>query len=401
MSILSLIDKISAEDLGKIILGEVNELVINKSKELISALMESELIDFLSDAVSAPEGDFRNGYYSRRLNTPMGPMDVKVPRDRLGKFRTKLLAPYQRSVVGISDMVQRLYVKGMSENEIVDHLMDEFGISMSRETIRKTVNKVIGDALSFNKRVIPDCAIVYLDGTYVPIKRRYEDTSKVEKECVMVALGITKSGKKEILGFYFTPNEGSFAWDDVLKDLYSRGLYSPAVFVTDGLQGMPEAIHRNFPMAKHQLCIVHQTRTICRDVRKTDRKEVSDDFANVYLSDSKEAAIAQLDLFLTKWRKAYPTMARKLASQTDLFTFMEFPRLLWRSIYTSNIIESFNSKLKRLTRKRIPMNSEENAVITISSACSSYNKNAGFITFRHFGDLGEDEKKGLFLPITD
>lgn len=164
---------------------------------------------------------------------------------------------------------------------------------------------------------------------------------------------------------------------------------------------MPEAIHRNYPLAKHQLCIVHETRTICRDVRKSDRKEVSNDFSKVYLSDSKETALTHLDAFLAKWRKTYPTMTRKLAAQKDMLTFMEFPKILWRSIYTSNIIESFNSKLKRLTRKRILMNSEDNAVITIASTCASYNKSSGTISFKHFGDLSENEKKGLFLPMTD
>ena len=77
---------------------------------------------------------------------------------------------------------------------------------------------------------------------------------------------------------------------------------------------------------------------------------------------------------------------------------MGYPELLWKTIYTSNTIESFNAKLKRLTRKRILLNSEENAIITIASSCAEYNKNAGRITLRHFGDLTEDDKKGIFLP---
>ena len=213
----------------------------------------------------------------------------------------------------------------------------------------------------------------------------------------MVALGITEEGEKVVLGFYFAPNEGAWSWDDVLADLKSRGLYSVSLFVTDGLQGMPEAIHRNYPKAKHQLCLVHETRTICRDVRKSDRKTVSGDFKNVYSAKDRAEAESRLSGFEAKWEKTYPNMVRKLRKQIDLFTFMDYPKLLWKSIYTSNAIEGFNSKLKRLTRKRILMNSEDNAVITIVSCCADYNKNAGKIRLRKFNDMSDEEKNSLLL----
>ena len=359
--------------------------------------MKNEIIDFFADASNATDGNFRNGYYSRTLNTVYGPLTLRVPRDRIGQFKTKFFVPYKRTTDNICEMIQRLYVRGMTEREIVDEINDDFGTSLSRETVRTTVNKVLKEALDFNKRVIPNCPIVFLDGTYVPIKRRYEGTSKVEKECVMVALGITEEGEKVVLGFYFTPNEGAWSWDDVLADLKSRGLYSASLFVTDGLQGMPEAIHRNYPKAKHQLCLVHETRTICRDVRKSDRKTVSGDFKNVYSAKDRAEAESRLSGFEAKWEKTYPNMVRKLRKQIDLFTFMDYPKLLWKSIYTSNAIEGFNSKLKRLTRKRILMNSEDNAVITIVSCCADYNKNAGKIRLRKFNDMSDEEKNSLLL----
>ena len=397
MNILSLIDGMSEEEIGKIIVGEVNSFICEKAQTLLDGLMKNEIIDFFADASNATDGNFRNGYYSRTLNTVYGPLTLRVPRDRIGQFKTKFFVPYKRTTDNICEMIQRLYVRGMTEREIVDEINDDFGTSLSRETVRTTVNKVLKEALDFNKRVIPNCPIVFLDGTYVPIKRRYEGTSKVEKECVMVALGITEEGEKVVLGFYFAPNEGAWSWDDVLADLKSRGLYSVSLFVTDGLQGMPEAIHRNYPKAKHQLCLVHETRTICRDVRKSDRKAVSGDFKDVYSAKDRAEAESRLSGFEAKWEKTYPNMVRKLRKQIDLFTFMDYPKLLWKSIYTSNAIEGFNSKLKRLTRKRILMNSEDNAVITIVSCCADYNKNAGKIRLRKFNDMSDEEKNSLLL----
>lgn len=397
MNILSLIDGMSEDEIGKMIVGEMNSFICEKAQTLLDGLMKNEIIDYFADASNATEGNFRNGYYSRTLNTVYGPLTLRVPRDRIGQFKTEFFVPYKRTTDNICEMIQRLYVRGMTEREIVDEINDDFGTSLSRETVRTTVNKVLKDALDFNRRIIPNCPIVFLDGTYVPIKRRYEGTAKVEKECVMVALGITEEGEKVVLGFYFAPNEGAWSWDDVLADLKSRGLYSVSLFVTDGLQGMPEAIHRNYPKAKHQLCLVHETRTICRDVRKSDRKAVSGDFKNVYSAKDRAEAESRLSDFESKWEKTYPNMVRKLRKQIDLFTFMDYPKLLWKSIYTSNAIEGFNSKLKRLTGKRILMNSEDNAVITIVSCCADYNKNAGKIRLRKFNDMSDEEKNSLLL----
>ena len=397
MNILSLIDGMSEDEIGKMIVGEMNSFICEKAQTLLDGLMKNEIIDYFADASNATEGNFRNGYYSRTLNTVYGPLTLRVPRDRIGQFKTEFFVPYKRTTDNICEMIQRLYVRGMTEREIVDEINDDFGTSLSRETVRTTVNKVLKDALDFNRRIIPNCPIVFLDGTYVPIERRYEGTAKVEKECVMVALGITEEGEKVVLGFYFAPNEGAWSWDDVLADLKSRGLYSVSLFVTDGLQGMPEAIHRNYPKAKHQLCLVHETRTICRDVRKSDRKAVSGDFKNIYSAKDRAEAESRLSDFESKWEKTYPNMVRKLRKQIDLFTFMDYPKLLWKSIYTSNAIEGFNSKLKRLTRKRILMNSEDNAVITIVSCCADYNKNAGKIRLRKFNDMSDEEKNSL-LP---
>ena len=397
MNILSLIDGMSEDEIGKMIVGEMNSFICEKAQTLLDGLMKNEIIDYFADASNATEGNFRNGYYSRTLNTVYGPLTLRVPRDRIGQFKTEFFVPYKRTTDNICEMIQRLYVRGMTEREIVDEINDDFGTSLSRETVRTTVNKVLKDALDFNRRIIPNRPIVFLDGTYVPIERRYEGTAKVEKECVMVALGITEEGEKVVLGFYFAPNEGAWSWDDVLADLKSRGLYSVSLFVTDGLQGMPEAIHRNYPKAKHQLCLVHETRTICRDVRKSDRKAVSADFKSVYSAKDRAEAESRLSDFESKWEKTYPNMVRKLRKQIDLFTFMDYPKLLWKSIYTSNAIEGFNSKLKRLTRKRILMNSEDNAVITIVSCCADYNKNAGKIRLRKFNDMSDEEKNSLLL----
>ena len=244
MNILTLTETMSAEELGKIILGERDAFVQKKTQKLLDALMESEIMEFFADAANATEGNFRNGYYSRTLNTDFGPLSLRIPRDRIGAFKTKIPAPYKRSTDNICEMIQRLYVRGMTEREIVDEISDDFGVTLSRETIRKS-----------------------------------------------------------------------------------------------------------------------------------DKKTVANDFKDVYTSKDRSEAESKL----------------------AIFTFMDYPELLWRSIYTSNAIECFNSKPKKETRKRILMNSEENAILTITACCADYNKNAGKVTLRHFSDLTDEQKQTISL----
>ena len=162
---------------------------------------------------------------------------------------------------------------------------------------------------------------------------------------------------------------------------------------------MPEAIRRVFPMAQHQMCLVHETRTICRDVRKSDRKQVSDDFRYVYTARGKAEAELRLATFESKWEKTYPSMVRKLRNQDNLFTFMYYPELLWKTIYTSNTIESFNAKLKRLTRKRILLNSEEASLLGFESAdlAGFILANPKIVPFLNFGSDIFFEREKIFF----
>ena len=127
MNILSLIDGMSEEEIGKIIVGEVNSFICEKAQTLLDGLMKNEIIDFFADASNATDGNFRNGYYSRTLNTIYGPLTLRVPRDRIGQFKTKFFVPYKRTTDNICEMIQRLYVRGMTEREIVDEINDDFG----------------------------------------------------------------------------------------------------------------------------------------------------------------------------------------------------------------------------------------------------------------------------------
>ena len=196
-------------------------------------------------------------------------------------------------------------------------------------------------AEEFRSRPLPECVIVFMDGTYVPLRRRYGDTSSVAKECVEVAIGVTKDGRRQVLDFRSAPQEGAGNWSEFLESIKTRGIGSPKLFVTDGLQGMPEAIAKWFPESKRQLCLVHVQRNLSQATRMRDRKEMMDDFKAVYTKGSRKECDEAFEAFASKWSKPYPKLVSSLLGKADsMFRFYEFPKAMWKSIYTSNAAES-------------------------------------------------------------
>ena len=395
MNILSQILKKSPEEIGKIFQEDIKEFNRLLFESTLNELLLEEMIEFLENAFQSKEEDYRNGYYNRTLYSTLGPINAKIPRDRLNQFKTKLVGRYRRTLDDFEDEIVNLYIKGLSTNEIIDYLVDNSGLSVSKEMVRKKVNLCLDEAKTFNERNLPKCVYIYLDGTYVPIRRTYAgSTSSVEKECIEVAIGITETGESVVLGYWFIPNEGASSWEDNLKDLKNRGIGNPSMFITDGLNGLCEAIEKVFPDALYQVCNFHECKGLSRKVRKKDRKEISNDYMNIFKTFEAEEVKARYNAFIKKWRCTYPAAIANIEANEHLFTYMKAPKCLWKALYTSNRIEGFNAKLKRTTRKKILLNSESNAIIVITSICQSYNKRGGN-RFPGLGELTDEERSAL------
>ena len=397
MNMLTLLLEKDTQNLGEIIQNDFKEYSRITVESTLNALLLNEIETFFESALAAGEEDYRNGYYYRTIHSSLGDLEIKMPRDRANLFKNTIFKKYQRSFNDINDLCIDLFTRGLTLNEIVDHLEDYLGETISRETIRKTALSKLKEAISFNTRKLPRCVFVFLDGTYVSIKRSYDNGPKsVEKECVEVALGITEEGKAVILGYYFIPNEGATSWKENLIDLKNRGIGDPKLFITDGLNGIEEAISSVFPNAAYQTCIVHICRNIMKHARKSDRKEIANDFMEVFhTSNSKEEAETKLEAFINKWSKPYPRVMDRLQTNNHLFSYMVLPKCLWKGLYTSNRIEGFNAKIKRATRKKILLNSEDNAIIVLTNCCISYNKSLGIRQINGYSSLTIEEKEGL------
>lgn len=391
MSIIQLFSSMTPEQAASAIKDDLRSFVRSELERALNEALEGEIEDFLSEA-SSERGEriYRNGYYERVLKTSYGPLSLRVPRDRISLFRTEMLKPYQRSTVDLEYIAQRLYLEGLTLSEVSEHLSSESS-DLSRESVRKLVARLAKAAEEFRTRGLPECVAVFMDGTYVPLKRNYGGSSSVSKECIEVALGVTKDGRRQVLDFRAVPQEGAGNWSDFLESLRKRGIGSPKIFVTDGLAGMPEAIAKSFPGAKRQTCLVHVQRNIAQAVRIRDRKEIMDDFKAVYSKASRNECDEAFSGFVSKWSKPYPKLMLSLVERQDsMFRFYEFPKPMWKSIYTSNAAESLNSIAKRKTRARIQYNSEDSALIVLTKVFEDYNRSAK--PARFMPELSEEER---------
>ncbi len=369
------------------------EFLRKSTEDAVNAAMEDSFESFFEDCVSG-DASPRNGYYERTVLTMVGPINVRVPRDRLNLFEERVIGKYRRRIDDFDAEVCRLYAQGLTCSDIAQYIEAETGSRVSERLVLAIVQGSYGQAEKFNSAKLPECPIVYLDGTWLPVRRHYDGGDHYEKECVMIALGITKAGQKRVLGFWMTPGESSAKWADCLKDIKGRGVGSPILFVTDGLQGMPEAIKQVFPGAVQQRCLVHVGRNMSSGARKKDRQEILDDFREVYSARTEEEARARLGVFVGKWGKTYPSF-RKYLGMDELFSFYKFPSAIRKSIYTTNIIESFNRGLKRKLKARIGIHSLKNGAYVIAVEAERYNRSKHNKTVAGFLDLSAEELKTL------
>lgn len=369
------------------------EFLRQATEKAVNEAMEDSFESFFEDCLGG-EASPRNGYYERTVLTTVGALNVRVPRDRLNLFEERILGKYRRRIDDFDAEVCRLYAQGMTCADIAELIEARTGSGVSERLVLAIVQGSYGQAEKFNSRALPRCPIVYLDGTWLPVRRSYEGGDRYEKECVMIALGITGQGRKEVLGFWIMPGESSAKWADCLRGMKARGLGDPLLFVTDGLQGMPEAIEEVFPGAKQQRCLVHIGRNMSSGARRKDRQEILDGFARVYSASTEEEAKARLSAFVGKWGKTYPSF-RKYLDMPELFSFYGFPPAMRRSIYTTNIIESFNRGLKRKLKARMGLHSLKNGNYVITVEAERYNRSKHNKTISGFYDLTPEELKTL------
>lgn len=365
----------------------VKEFIRSQVETTMNQLLQTEMTANLNyeryERSGLSEHNSRNGSYERKMNTVYGELNLVIPRDRNGEFESPVAPKYERRDTGTEALIVKLFQTGLTNAEIAEVVEALYEKKYSRGTISNITNQVVANVEAYRKRPLKEeYAVIYLDATYVPLRR---DT--VQKEAVHIVLGITMEGSKEMLGYAVAPNESAAAWESLLEDIQARGVKKPLLFVVDGLKGIEEAILRYYPAADIQRCLVHIMRNLARAVRVKDRKDILDDFKQIHKRSSVSEAEAVLVDFSAKWKALYPKVVDKIQENRYLLTFMEYPEAIRSSLYSTNLIENFNKHLKRDLKAKIQFPSEDSMEKFLVSRFEAYNFRMGDRTHRGFGSV--------------
>lgn len=344
---------------------ELNSFLKELQKRGIEKMLEGELDAHLGYDKNQKSNskNARNGYSEKIVHTSMGETPIQVPRDRDASFNPMIIPKRKSMVDGLENIIVSFYAKGMSNSDIEEQIKELYDFDVSSSTISRITDAVTNDIVAWQNRPLePVYLIVWMDGIVFKVR----ENSKVINKTVYIAVGLRRDGKKEVLGLWLGKNESSAFWMGVLTDIRAHGVEDILITATDNLNGFTDTIRSVFPNSKTQICVVHQIRNACKYVVWKDRKEFTKDRKHIYASPTKDAAKAALEDFAKKWNDKYSYAVKSWEDNwEDLTVFFEFPLEIRKIIYTTNLIENLNGKIRKYTKNKLSFPSDQAVIKSV------------------------------------
>ena len=340
----------------------LTELLRNGARELIRQAVESELMSLLSEhehlkLLDGRQALVRNGYLPERtIQTGIGDVSIQVPkiRDRSGSgihFNSQLLPPYLKRTKSIEELIPWLYLKGISTGDYTEALCAILGESargLSSNTISRLKNDWIHEHESWQNQDLNLKKYVYFwaDGIYSHV--RMDD-----RLCLLVIIGVTVHGTKELVAVESGYRESSASWEEVLTGLRQRGLeFGPKLAVGDGALGFWNALSKVYPNTVHQRCWVHKTANILNKLPKSMQPKVKESLQQIWMASTRDEAYKSFDRAIELYSAKYPkAMECLLKDKAEMLAFYDFPAEHWTHIRTTNPIESAFATVRLRTKK--------------------------------------------------
>ncbi|GMQ89587.1 MAG: hypothetical protein BMS9Abin09_1089 [Gammaproteobacteria bacterium] len=236
------------------------------------------------------------------------------------------------------------------EYAIVAAFKEMYDADVSPTLISRVTNAVIEQVIEWQSRPLDAVyPIVYLDCIVVKVRQ----DKQVINKAIYLALGVNLEGHKELLGMWLSENESAKFWLGVFTELQNRGVHDILIACVDGLKGFPGAIQSVYPQTQIQLCIVHMVRNAMKYVPWKDYKAVTADLKRIYQSVTEEEALLALEQFEARWDAKYPQISKSWRGcWENLNTIFNIPEDIRKAIYTTNAIESLNSVIRKVIKKR-------------------------------------------------
>ncbi|NBV29041.1 IS256 family transposase [bacterium] len=325
--------------------------------EFVNDLLQCEFDLFIGrekyqrDSVEIKGRNLRNGFYQRKFSVKgLGKLIIKVPRDRSGKFKTSALAPYKRMEAALEEDMAVLFLMGLSTRSLSLISPRLFGSSVSHDKISECASRLSESVEKWRTRLISETfKYLYLDGTN--FRMRIGNT--VEVVTVLVVIGVTESGQKQVIALQAGDKESAPCWRQLFKDLKKRALDSSKIQlgIMDGLPGLETVFKEEFPFAKIQRCQVHVARNVLSKCPAKIKKEVADEMRSVFYASSKKKALEFFEKMKTKRQSEIPSAIKCLEhSLEQTLCYLSFPGDEWKSLRTTNPIERLNKEFKRRTK---------------------------------------------------
>ena len=340
-------------------------LLSQVTKAVLERALAEEMTEHLGyekhDPVGRGSGNSRNGSTGKTLLTDVGAVDLAVPRDRNGSFDPKIVRKGQTRLDGFNDRIIALYARGMTTRDIAAHLREMYDVDVSPDLISRVTDAVLEELADWQSRPLDRVyPVIFIDALMVKIR-----DGVVTNRAVYLAIGIDCEGEKQVLGLWVGPTTGESAkfWMSVLSEVKGRGVADVCIVCCDGLTGLPDAISVVWPQAVVQLCVVHLIRASLRYASRKYWVPLSRDLRPIYTAPDEATAAAALEEFAMAWGDRYPAIVKVWrAHWNEFMPFLTFPPEVRRVIYTTNLIESMNARLRKVTRNRGQFPSEQAAL---------------------------------------
>lgn len=313
-------------------------------------MLEGELDGHLDDQ-ERDSGNRKNGKSKKLLKTSSGTIEVTTPRDRSGRFEPEIVKKRETIMVqSLEDKIIGLYSLGTSLRDISAHIKETYDTDISATTLSSITDKVIPLVKEWQQRPLEELyCIVWLDAMYYKVK----EEGRTQTRCVYNILGITKEGRKEVLGMYVSHSEGANFWLGVISDLKQRGVQDILIACIDNLKGFDEAIRTIYPATEIQTCVVHHIRNSLKYVASKDQKTFMAELKPVYRADNESQALDELAKLKEKWNKKYPMVIGSWENNwTKLSTYFKYPDHIRKLIYTTNTIEGYHRQIRKVTKNK-------------------------------------------------
>ena len=389
-------------------MNEIEDFFQELFKRGVQELLQAEIDDHLGYEKHSPDGinsgNSRNGKINKVVRTKSGKLTIEVPRDRNSTFDPKVVKKRQHSISDkIEDVVISLYAKGMSVRDIEDQIKEIYGVELSDSTVSNMTERILVNVEEWQTRPLDETYLIaWMDGIVFKVR----SNGKIINKTVYLVIGLNTSGKKEMLGMWINETESASFWMNVLSEIKQRGVNDILIAATDNLKGLTQAIKACFPDVVSQLCIVHQIRNSLRFIATKDKREFMKDLKAVYATINLNAAQEAMSILENKWSLKYPYVIKSWYNNWDELTaYFDFPKEIRTLMYTTNVIESLNSLVRKFTRNKT-MFPDDSALkkavyLSIQQASRKWKQTvpAWPLIANQFNILYPERAKSVLLPL--